>query len=74
MPQATTGRADAFAGERADEEPDVEHDVGHDEIGAAPLPQIRERQLDGSRVGDLRAFLHGDFGRCADLAAETAHN
>jgi hypothetical protein len=43
-------------------------------IGAAPLPQIRQRQLDGRRVRHFGAFLDGDFRCCADLAAETAHD
>jgi len=68
------GRADPFVRERADEETDVEHDIGHDEIGAAPLSQVSERQFDGARMRHFGALLDGDLGCRADLPAETAHN
>src|SRR5258706_123885 len=52
----------------------TEMNGGHDEVGAAALPQLGQRLLDGIRVRHFGAFLHRDLGRRADLAAEAAND
>jgi hypothetical protein len=53
---------------------DVAFDVAQNEVCTAPTAQAGKSLFDVDGVRDLRAAIHRDLGRCAELTLELADN
>jgi len=65
-------RTDSFRRERPHQPADIERDIGENEVGAATVAQLCHGLVDVDRMGDFRPAIHGNFGRRADLALQSA--
>jgi hypothetical protein len=63
---------DVFGFKPRDQIADVDRNLDHQEIGAAPGAQHAQCHLGAIRMGDGRAFFHGELGGERELAVESA--
>jgi len=66
------GNDETLGLEPGDQPGNVHHYVDQHQVGAAPGAERGERDLDGGRVGNLGAAIHGELGGGGELAFEGA--